>query len=304
MGTIASIGLDTQRWTQAQQQLIDNPIDILPQQVTLSSRHRPWKGLAVWVQQGPVEDLYIPAMNQHCVVLRRGPATHMTHCIGGQVLRGEWRPGEAVLVPAGLPSFWRSESSRDNLHINLSPAWLAQAAGTDPRLGIALRPQFGVRDPVLWHFGELLLSSLQSNASLTAAFAERMALTLAAHLVEHHCEASAPTRRVGSLTQRQVAAISDAVRADLATEWTLDRLAGLAQLSPFHFARAFKTTTGETPHRHVMRLRLEQARHEVVTTTRPLIEVAMDTGFVSVSHFSQAFRGHWGISPGQLRRGP
>ena len=298
----ASITLDAQRWRSLDHQIVDDPCEAVAQRVRVSSRGRPWNGLSVWLQDGPVEDLYIPAMRKHCIVIRRTQPTRLQQYQGGQANERAWLPGEAVIVPAGTPSFWRSQESRDNLHVDIDPSWLARAAGDDVDASPALRSCFGVNDPVLRQFGHLLLGSLDSNASLHAGFADGLAIALATHLLEHHADAGAQPRRTGALTRRQLDHIVAAIEADLAEDWSLDKLAALLQLSPFHFARAFKAACGETPHRFVLRLRLEQARRQVLATAQPLIDIAVDAGFVSLSHFGQAFRRQWGVSPSQLRR--
>ena len=76
----ASIPLDAQRWRSLDHQIVDDPCEAVAQRVRVSSRGRPWNGLAVWLQDGPVEDLYIPAMRKHCIVIRRKAAC------GGQIM--------------------------------------------------------------------------------------------------------------------------------------------------------------------------------------------------------------------------
>ena len=118
------------------------------------------------------------------------------------------------------------------------------------------------------------------------------------------CRADAPAaaRRTAALTRRQLDTVAQAVHADLGEPWSIERLAALLALSPFHFSRAFKSATGETPHRYVMRLRMEHARRLVLDSAQPLIDIAVDAGFASLSHFGQAFRRQWGPSPSRLRR--
>jgi AraC family transcriptional regulator len=83
---------------------------------------------------------------------------------------------------------------------------------------------------------------------------------------------------------------------------TLDAMAAVAALSPFHFARAFTTTTGMAPHRFVTARRLEAAKSALLTTDASVVQVAHAVGFSNVSHFRRVFRRELGVLPGELRR--
>jgi AraC-like DNA-binding protein len=82
---------------------------------------------------------------------------------------------------------------------------------------------------------------------------------------------------------------------------TVERLAGLAGLSAFHFIRAFRGATGETPHQYLRRRRLERARELLVTTPMPVTEICDAVGFQSLGSFSALFRRETGETPGAYR---
>ncbi len=77
----------------------------------------------------------------------------------------------------------------------------------------------------------------------------------------------------------------------------LHDLADRAGLSPFHFIRVFRATTGITPHQYVRRCRLERARELLVNTALPVTEICHRVGFASVGSFSRTFRAATGESP-------
>jgi transcriptional regulator GlxA family with amidase domain len=83
------------------------------------------------------------------------------------------------------------------------------------------------------------------------------------------------------------------------------KLAGLAResrLSAYHFLRTFEQCTGVTPHQYVLRARLRQAATLLVTESRKVIDVALDSGFGDVSNFNRAFRTEFGMSPRSYRQ--
>lgn len=292
-------GFDLARW-----QALENaapaaaPWLSLPQSVRRSSQGRPWPGLALWHQVGPEGDLYVPPMASHTILVRRAVPTHLVQRHGLVTKATPWQPGESLVVPAGLPTFWRSEQPRDNLHIDLAPAWLQRSAQAD----VALQSCFGRADPVLAGFAQLLLASLDTDTSLNQAFAERIAEAIALHLLEHHARPSRALRGPGGLSHRQLQRVEEAVRADLGARWTIERLARLAELSPFHFARAFKASAGASPHAWLRLQRMEAAARLVREGALPLAEIGSLTGHRSAAHFAQAFRRHWGVSPSAYRR--
>lgn len=81
---------------------------------------------------------------------------------------------------------------------------------------------------------------------------------------------------------------------------SLSTLSAVAQLSPYHFARAFKQTLGMPPHRFHMNRRVERAK--VLLADRSVTEVALAVGYAETSSFSSGFRRATGMSPTEFRR--
>ena len=84
---------------------------------------------------------------------------------------------------------------------------------------------------------------------------------------------------------------------------TLEELARQVFSSPFHLARIYRQQTGGSIHGYVLRLRLQAALERVVADGKAdLTTLALDLGFASHAHFSDAFRRTFGIAPSALRR--
>lgn len=113
---------------------------------------------------------------------------------------------------------------------------------------------------------------------------------------------TAPTRARGGLSPGVLRRIRDHIDANLESNVNLEELAGLANLSRCHFARAFKHSIGAAPHCYVMHRRLEKAQQLLADTELPLAEIALATGFSDQSHFSRRFRERLGASPSEFRR--
>ena len=294
--------IDPQRWRALEQAYVDEAAQAVPGAVRRSSLGRPWHGMVVWEQASPVQDLYVPPTGQHCIVIRRGPPTRLLQQHGAAAADTVWHTGQAVLVPAGTPTFWRSELPRDNLHIDLSPVWLERAAGDTGAAARRLHSSFGTADALLQGLSEVLRTSLDDNTSLQAGFGDAMAMGLAVHLLEHYSHADAGRRPAASLSGRQLRQITDLVESRLDAPWPLETLAATLGLSPFHFARCFKASCGQSPHQFVTARRMQHARHLLLTGRQSVLEIAQETGYASAAHFAQVFRRHWGCAPSALRR--
>lgn len=94
----------------------------------------------------------------------------------------------------------------------------------------------------------------------------------------------------------------DLMRACFAQPISLDDLAAEVDLSKWHYLREFRAAFGQTPHEFLTQVRLERARHLLITTSRPVIDICFDVGFSSPGSFGLLFRREMGKTPTQLRR--
>ena len=81
----------------------------------------------------------------------------------------------------------------------------------------------------------------------------------------------------------------------------LTGLARLARMSPYHFLRSFKATTGVTPHQWLLRARLHEAAARLAITRAPVTDIALEVGFEDLSNFTRTFHAEFGASPRQYR---
>jgi len=109
----------------------------------------------------------------------------------------------------------------------------------------------------------------------------RLVKTMSAH---HPAQAFSRIPQEG-LDRRRLSRVLDYIQAPLESDLTVDQLAAVACLSRFHFARAFKAATGQSPHRYVSAKRLERAKALLVRGDRSLIDISLTLCFLpAISH--------------------
>lgn len=145
----------------------------------------------------------------------------------------------------------------------------------------------------LLHFGSLL----QDCGSDAGEREEAMYASLSSLLI-HLGECRPPTG-----TARQPAAVllaEEYLRTNIEETVSLETLASLSGLSPWHFLRLFKAAKGLPPHAFQTQLRIDRAK-QLLRRGEEIADVAYSTGFSDQCHFSRKFRQFTGATPGQYR---
>ena len=106
----------------------------------------------------------------------------------------------------------------------------------------------------------------------------------------------------GGLSARKQKLVAEYIEQQLAEEISLLALARLAELSPYHFARAFKHSFGVPPHRYHMIRRMERARDLLLKSALPVTQIGIRIGFRETSSFTKAYRRYTGVAPSAFRR--
>jgi AraC family transcriptional regulator len=151
---------------------------------------------------------------------------------------------------------------------------------------------------------------LAVDAELTAGgaggplAAESLANVLTVQLIRHVAAPHQPEReRDGALPRGRLRAVVEYIEEHLDASPTLEQIAAVAHLSPYHFARQFKAATGLPPHQYIIARRVERAKQFLQGAGDvSLAEVAAQAGFSDQSQFSHHFKRLVGVTPGQFRK--
>ncbi len=156
-------------------------------------------------------------------------------------------------------------------------------------------------DPVIRHLGAALIPALERGEAIDGLFPDHILQAVALHVVGAYGDARPAGRVTGGLAPRQESRAKELMRDGLAADISLGQLAQACGLSVAHFTRAFRQSTGTSPHRWLQERRIEQAVM-LAQTDETLASIATACGVADQSHFTRAFTRHAGASPGQWRR--
>ena len=159
---------------------------------------------------------------------------------------------------------------------------------------------------VFWRHRELV-QRLDSAEPLEPLWADVTALQLVADVLEsafvQRGVAPKPKRQG---TDADHANLAEAAKSYLAARMneriTLDDVARAVHASPFHLARIFQQQTGVPVHRYLTQLRLRASLERLAEDGTDITAIALELGFSSHSHFTDAFRREFGRPPSKVRK--
>ena len=99
----------------------------------------------------------------------------------------------------------------------------------------------------------------------------------------------------------RVRCVTEHIEQNLDKPLPLTELAVVVHMSPFHFARLFRRSTGEPPHRFVIRQRIARASEFLTRPDLTIAEISRRVGFRTASHFTTVFRRVSGVTPSGYR---
>ncbi|MEY2603281.1 MAG: AraC family transcriptional regulator [Verrucomicrobiota bacterium] len=270
-----------------------------------------WKNLLVRIYSEPrvEESVIYPAVAEPRIVrILSGAAVIEERELGGPWLKTRVEAGDFFLTASQSPYEvrWRAIGPEpyETMHLYLGLPVFNRAieeAFQKDQGATQLRDLSGFKDNFLLALLEGLHKELSSRYRASSLFVEGIAQSLAVHLVRTYADETTQEYK-GGLPGFRLRKVTDLMVTHLEREFSLIRLAREADMSEFHFSRAFKRTTGLTPSQYFINLRLEKARCLLRETNRSVIEIGLDVGYTSPSHFAQIFRREVGISPSEYRR--
>ncbi|WP_417811136.1 helix-turn-helix domain-containing protein [Thalassospira alkalitolerans] len=240
----------------------------------------------------------------HTISLYINGGTGIKRHIGPDPLSGGG-PGRCCLMPAFLTSDWAVHGEVELFHIYIPhAAWeraVVEAFDIEPN-AVELPEKTFFLDPLIEQTIRHAMLPLDWNAP-----ADRMAMSNAGQMLMGHMLQSYSSKRDlefrvrGGLSPRIKHRIFDFIEANLDQALSLEQISAEAGLSPWHFARMFRQSVGEAPHKYVLRRRIEAAKSMLRHPEQTVADIAAATGFSSQAHLTTRFSGFTGLTPAKFR---
>lgn len=215
------------------------------------------------------------------------------------------RPGVLCLMPQGHASKWHIGEQIDFAHLYFTDkafkSYVAQHYDRDVRF-IDLRDLTYSNDPTLRLLLLQFLACCDQVREHAGLLGEQTLYAIFDHLFHHHNNFQLTRNPIkGGLSQRQLKLVKEAISSTLDGKLSIAELASVAGLSPFHFARQFKESTGLSPASYIAHQRLEQVK-QLLHGNLPLAQIASITGFAQQSHMTAHFKKQTGYTPKNYRQ--
>jgi AraC family transcriptional regulator len=260
-------------------------------------------GVITFWRHDPLHDVVRP-MTDHVIMAFPAEPVRFERRDGKAFVNGMTRPGTVTVIPAGSSSRWDIYQPLSVLQLYLPQTTLhrvAHEAGTTAPGDLVERTVHS--DPIT---SRLLLSAadaLEGCATLDALFRHQLMDLLATRLLAAHAGSPAIMKpAMGGLSPRVLGRAIERLRSDSDADVSLAALASDAGLSRFHFCRAFRESTGLSPHAWLRQHRLDQAMNILRDTDASVASVAATLGYSSQTAFAAAFRKLTGEAPSDWRR--
>ncbi len=204
---------------------------------------------------------------------------------------------QVSIVPPDLERevFWEKES--ELLAIYLDTKIITNATDEYRGSNLEILENWTAEDGLIRQLGLTLRSELQAGNS-DKLYLESLINFLSVHLIKNYSTQEKPLKEFqGGLGKRKLNKIVEYINDDLNKDLSLQELASLVEISPYHFARQFKKSTGLPPRQYIICTRVERAKQLLLQGDLTIAQVAYIVGFSHQSHLNRHFKRWLGITP-------
>jgi AraC family transcriptional regulator len=230
-----------------------------------------------------------------------GPAFEWEWKDGSTFRTHRYETGDLWVNPAGVPFSHRISQHNQFVLLTIDPQKIAKLLPNQPLLERqAFRRQHQAKDRHLQTLMQALLVEAEMGAPNGRLYADTLSTALVTHFVNHY-SLDTPTSLLNlhPVERQRLGNVVDYIEAHLTEDLSLSDLALEAGLSKFHFSRLFKDATGLTPHKYLLKRRVEKAT-QFLKQGDAIAQTAHSFGFTDQSHFTRIFKQVKGVTPKQF----
>jgi len=267
----------------------------------LSQGH--WRGLVLEHHDAPPWEIPESCVSHHHIGVLLGP-WHGERWINGRH-RSEMAPrGSLSIIPAGVPFASRWQNRSQAIVLAVAPSLLGRVAHevvACDRVELSFCWS-NEGDPFISQVLHQLKADTEAGHPIDPIYGESLAAALVAHLLKHYATLP-PTFPIhsGRMPRYRLLPVLEYIDAHLQNSISLQELADVAGMSQFYFCRIFRQTVGVAPFQYVRQKRIEKAKHLLKQRHLSILEVGLQCGFTSPSHFTRQFHQTVGVTPTAYR---
>ena len=237
-------------------------------------------GCAVLQAVVAIDDRDLSVRSPNCQDFKRSRGNGSSRiCLPGDRVKGEWR---------GAASF---------RGVYLSPVFVERTFEQSFRVGEFLSGETSSR--IVEHLLSAIGADVAQRSPGGPAFIQSVIVSLLHHL--HLSSGQRPLASKGGLSRRQLKILQELIDAELASRLSLERMARAVGVSAGYLSRAFKASSGVSPHQYILRARVERAKKMIRDSDLSLDEIAESVGFADGSHMTTVFLKQTQKVPSQFR---
>jgi AraC family transcriptional regulator len=212
-------------------------------------------------------------------------------------------PGSIILLPPGTRDriLWHGNSQR--LILSFEASLLNRITEDSGESPAQFKGQWSLQDASLQSLVSEMGREAEEGWPLGSLYADLVAAGFASMLLRRHAtDKIAFVDRKGGLPMPRLRHAMEYISANVEDDLRLEEIANQVNLSPFHFAREFRSATGQTPYQYLLDQRIRRAKLLLCGRRWSIQEIAQMTGFRSPVNFIRAFRQRTGQTPAASRR--
>jgi AraC family transcriptional regulator len=255
-----------------------------------------WDGLNLVYEIEPAGEMPASMLERHALIVCQGDF-QANYLIDNKWRKEKYSKGDVVLLPAeGIFPKVQVDRNVPLIQLYLAPTTFDRAVGELRNFEIV--PNFKFRDPFIEQMGIALKHELETGGIESKLYAESMAIALSAHLLRRYATQNHHIKKyTNGLSPSQLKQAIDYIQENLDRDLSLEELANILHISSHYFAHLFKRSTGYSPHKYIVKCRIERAKQLLQKRELSIIEICQQVGFQSQSHFTKLFRKHTQTTP-------